>query len=152
MTESNASQTQNGNLRIRLGVIITLVGFFIFLLGADPDFFGLDGSPAIGFVQISTFLFGLGVICFGGYFSLDTLWHGRQKTIPADIGPRLVATGYVFALVSGMADVFGLGTRPLPDIPFFGYWQETGVLIGEGIIILGFLLMLPFGRWRKPKK
>jgi hypothetical protein len=43
-----------------------------------------------------------------------------------------------------MADVFGLGTRPLPSVPFFGYWQGTGVLIGEIVIVIGFVMMAPF--------
>jgi hypothetical protein len=75
---------------------------------------------------------------------LDALWYNRPKAISTEIGARLVATGYVIALASGMADVFGLGTRPLPAVPFFGYWQSRGVLIGEIVIILGFLMMAPF--------
>jgi hypothetical protein len=56
---------------------------------------------------------------------------------------RVAWTGYVISLASAMADVFGLGTRPLPFTPFFGYWQERGVLVGEVVIILGFLMMIP---------
>jgi hypothetical protein len=88
---------------------------------------------------------GLGVICFGGYLTINTLWNGYEKTIAADIGVRLIGTGYVTALASGLADIFGLGTRPLPTfIPFFGRWQARGVLIGEIVIIIGFLLLIPY--------
>lgn len=133
----------NGFRKTRLGLILTLVGFFIFTLGAAPEFYGLDRSPVIGFVQIAVFLMGLGIICIGGYLSISSLWHGHQRTIAADIGLRLVATGYVISVISGMADVFGMGNQPWPQIPHFGFWQSTGVIIGQVIIAIGFLLMIP---------
>ncbi|MFU8773334.1 MAG: hypothetical protein ACNA8H_13060, partial [Anaerolineales bacterium] len=93
----------NGRLRIRLGLVITIIGFLLFVLGADPGVFNLDRSPVTGFVQISVFLLGLSIICIGGYITLNTLWNGKQKSIAADIGLRLVATGYVIAFLSGLA-------------------------------------------------
>ena len=122
---------------------IAVVGFAIFIMGTSPELFGLDRSPVIGFVQIAVFLIGLAIICIGGYLSLISMWNGRQRTIGADIGMRLVATGYVIAVASGLADVFGFGSQPWPQIPSFGRWQSRGVLIGEVIIAVGFLLMLP---------
>jgi hypothetical protein len=124
-------------------LILTGVGFFIFTLGAAPEFYGLDRSPVIGFVQIAVFLTGLGIICVGGYMSLASLWRGQQRSLAADIGLRLVATGFVFAIISGMADVFGMGTQPWPQVPSFGFWQTTGVILGQIIIAVGFLLMIP---------
>ncbi|MFN2153228.1 MAG: hypothetical protein ACK2T5_16610 [Anaerolineales bacterium] len=129
--------------RTRFGLILTGVGFFIFTLGAAPEFYGLDRSPVIGFVQIAVFLTGLGIICVGGYMSLASLWRGQQRSLAADIGLRLVATGFVFAIISGMADVFGMGTQPWPQVPSFGFWQTTGVILGQIIIAVGFLLMIP---------
>jgi len=132
--------------RVRLGLIITLAGFFLFLVGGRPSLFGLDRSPVIGIVQIATFLVGIGIICIGGYLSLMALWKGQNPSIAADIGLRLVATGYVIAVFAGMADVFGFGTQRLPRIPFFGPWQARGVMLGEVIIAIGFLLMIPYAR------
>ena len=77
---------------------------------------------------------GLGLICLGGYLGLLALWKGQPRTIVADIGLRLVSTGYVIAVFAGMADVFGMGSQPLPGVPYFGPWQATGVLIGEVLI------------------
>lgn len=139
-------------MRKRVGLAITVVGMIVFLLGAAPNWFGLDRSPVVGFVQIGVFIFGLGLVSVGGYFTLDALWRDQQKGIAAEIGARLVGTGYVIAMASGMADVFGLGTRPLPSVPFFGYWQGRGVLIGEIVVILGLLMMLPFRVWPEKKK
>lgn len=122
-----------------------LIGFMIFLIGAAPDLFGLDRSPVIGFVQIAVFLFGLAIICLGGFVCMNGLWGNQPKTIIADIGLRLVSTGFVIAVISGMADIFGFGTQISPEIPYYGPWQAMGVLFGEMIIILGFIFQIPFG-------
>jgi hypothetical protein len=130
----------------RFGLFTTLFGFFVFTVGAKPEFFGMDRSPVVGFVQIAVFLIGLGIICLGGYIALIALWGDDERSIIADIGLRLVATGYVFAIFTGMADVFGLGSHPLPGVPFFGSLQATGVGIGQAVIALGFLMTIPFKR------
>lgn len=132
--------------RIRLGLAVTAVGFLIFILGTSPGIIGLDRSPVIGFVQISVFLVGLGLMCLGGYITLMAHWNLRPHSIAVDIGTRLIATGMLFAVFTGMADVFGLGSHPLSGIPFFGPWQALGVMIGEFLIAMGLLLSIP---WRK---
>jgi hypothetical protein len=134
--------------RIRTGLLITLVGLVIFLLGARPALFGADRSPVIGFIQIAVFLIGLALVCLGGYLSLMALWKDRQTSISADIGLRLVATGYVIAVFAGMADIFGFGSHPLPGIPYFGAWQARGVEFGQAMIAIGFLMLIPL---RGPK-
>ncbi len=130
-------------LRVRAGLTMTLLGLSIFLLGARPAWFGLDRSPVVGFVQIAVFLVGLALICLGGYITLTAFWHRIERSIAADIGSRLVATGYVIAVFAGMADVFGMGTQPFPRVPVFGPWQATGVQIGQAMICIGFLLLIP---------
>jgi hypothetical protein len=135
--------------RIRAGLFMTICGLLVFLVGARPAIFGLDRSPVVGFVQISVFLVGMAIICLGGYLSLMAFWKNGDRTIPADIGTRLVTTGYVIAVFSGMADVFGFGTQLRPRVPFFGPWQATGVQVGELVIAIGFLLLIPFRRARK---
>jgi len=140
--------------RILVSVITTFVGLFIFVVGAKPSLFAWDRSPVVGFVQIAVFLFGLALICLGGYVGLHTLWSGAaERTITSDIGSRLVGTGYVIAVFAGLADIFGMGSQPFPAVPYFGPWQATGVLIGQGVIALGFLLMIPFPfPWNRNRK
>jgi hypothetical protein len=133
--------------RARVSMAITFLGLFIFTVGAKPDYFGWDRSPVVGFVQIIVFLIGLAFICLGGYIGLHALWWGHERTITSDIGSRLVATGYIFSAFAGLADIFGMGSHTFPAVPYFGPWQATGVLIGQGIIALGFMLMIPF--WQK---
>jgi hypothetical protein len=130
--------------RVRYGLSATLAGFVLFLLGAKPGIFSLDRSPVIGFVQIAVFLVGLALICIGGYIGLMALWKNRPPSISADFGLRFVATGYVICVFTGMADVFGFGSHPLPGIPYFGKWQSIGVLFGELMIAIGLLMLIPY--------
>ena len=139
----NVKRKKNIKRRTIAGMVMALVGLAIFFLGASPELFGLDRSPVVGFVQIAVFLIGLAIICIGGYLSLTSLWGDEERTIAADIGLRLVATGYVIAVASGMADVFGFGSQPWPEIPAFGRWQARGVILGEIVIAIGFLLLIP---------
>lgn len=144
MTDAVPVRKTNGKKRIRIGLGATILGFIIYLLGAEPGVFFLDRSPVVGFVQIATFLVGLGIICLGGYIALAALWNGHTKTIASDIGLRLVSTGYVIAFACGMADIFGFGSNNYPVIPIFGIYQLIGVLLGEIVIAVGLLLLIPY--------
>jgi hypothetical protein len=151
MSEGNKSYYQNRVTPRRFGIGVTLFGFLLFLLGADPGLFGLDRSEVIGFVQVGMFTFGLLLICLGGTLSLNSLWPENWKSISAEIGLRLAWTGFVIAMAAGMADIFGLGTRPLAtSTTFFGFWQARGVLIGQVVIVIGFLMMIPYRKPRLP--
>jgi hypothetical protein len=138
--------------RVRFGLSVTLFGLILYLLGVAPNLFNLDRSPVTGFIQIAVFLVGLAFICLGGYTCLNALWNGLEKTILADIGLRLVSTGYVISVASGMADIFGFGTHPLPRIPYFGPYQAIGLILGEIVIALGFLLLIPYPPRKRRRK
>lgn len=135
--------------RSQVGLLITMAGFLIFLVGARPGMLGIDRSPIIGFIQIAVFLVGLGIICIGGFISLTSLWGDQPIGIAADIGLRMVATGYVIAVFAGLADIFGFGSHSLPKLPFFGPYQALGVETGQVLIAIGFLMLLPYGRNEK---
>jgi len=130
--------------RIRFSLISVAIGLFVFMAGTEPGWFGWDRSPVVSFAQIAVFLVGLGLICLGGFVGLSALWGKDQRSIIADIGLRLVGTGYVIAVFTGMADLSGMGTQPLPQEPYFGPWQAGGVLIGQSVIALGFLMLIPY--------
>jgi hypothetical protein len=146
--ENNEDPLSYSKRRIRVGLILTIIGYLIFLLGARPSLFGLDRSRVIGFVQISVFLIGLGIITLGSYLTLNALWPGGKKTIAADIGTRLISTGYVICVFTGMADIFGLGSHRLPNV-FFGPLQARGMALGMGTIAVGFLLLI---RYKRPEE
>jgi hypothetical protein len=141
--------SQPATERIRFGGVVTALGLAIFMIGAKPEWLGLDRSPVVGFAQITVFIFGLGVICLGGYIGLAALWGGEEKSIPADIGLRLIATGYVISVFTGMADIFGMTLQANPEVPFFGPWQAAGVELGMAVVALGLLMLVPYHRLRK---
>ncbi len=146
MINPAAHPETNGRIhhdRVYLGLFIATIGFIVFIIGAKPEWIGQDRSPVIGFVQITVFLIGLAFLCLGGYISLAALWAGQEKSIAADIGLRLIGTGYVIAVFTGMADIFGMTVIDTPQIPHFGPWQSAGVQIGMGLIALGMILTVP---------
>lgn len=132
------------SVRIRFSLTSVGLGLFIFVVGAKPNWFGWDRSTAVGFIQIAVFLVGLALICAGGFVGLSALWGKEQRSIIADIGLRLIWTGYVISVFTGMADVFGMGSQALPKVPYFGPWQAGGVLIGQFVIAIGFLMLIPY--------
>ncbi len=139
-------------LRVRAGLMFTLLGYFIFLVGAKPEWFNLDRSEVVGFVQVTVFLLGLALMGVGAYFAIDGLWNGDPRSLWADIGVRLISTGYLIAVFSAMADVFGFGTQTLPlETPYFGPWQARGTVLGEGVMLLGVLLAVPWHLYRRTK-
>ena len=131
-------------LRVRFSLSCVGIGLFIFVIGAKPNWFRWSTIPEVGFIQIAVLLVGLALICVGGYVGLAALWGTEPRSIIADIGLRLIGTGYVITVFTGMADVFGLGSQPLPNEPFFGPWQAGGVLIGQFVIAVGFLMLIPY--------
>ncbi len=128
---------------VRWGLILTLVGIVLFVVGARPEVIQMNRSKVLGFIQLAVIEVGLGIICLGGYIAMMGFWKSTRMTIAADFGLRFVATGYLIAVVGGMADIFGLGSHPLPGIPYFGELQSAGLMVGQAIIALGLLLMLP---------
>lgn len=137
----------NNTFTRRFGLIATGIGLLLFLIGAVPQMFGLDISEAVGFVQVGVFTIGLLLITIGGTFSINSLWPAHWRSIAADIGLRVAWSGWVLAGVAAMADILGLGTSPLITThTYFGYWQARGVLIGEAVIFIGFLMMIPYKR------
>jgi len=139
------NEFQNGNKRFRgrFGLTLLIIGFIIFIIGAKPEIFGLNRGVSIGFVQIIVILLGLGVLTLGGSLALLSLWGKNHKSLLADFGTRTIATGYVICFFTALADAFGFGTNPMPNV-FLGRLQSQGLIIGMVIIGIGFLMLLPY--------
>jgi hypothetical protein len=61
----------------------------------------------------------------------------------ADIGIRLIATGYVVAAVGSLADFIGVGAHRMPVV-HFGYIQMIGLVTGVLLSMLGVILYMPW--------
>ncbi len=139
---------QNGSeglpfARSRFTLTLAVFGFLVFLIGAKPSVFGLDNAATIGFAQIFTMLLGLGLLTWGAQLSINLFWPRGERTILADFGLRVVATGYVISVFTALADAFGFGTNPLPEV-FLGTLQSRGLIIGMLTIATGLLMQI---RW-----
>lgn len=72
---------------------------------------------------------------------LIAFWNGGPKSLRADFGTRIIATGYVICAFTALADAFGFGTNPLPNV-MIGTLQSYGVMIGIFVICLGLFLAI----------
>jgi uncharacterized membrane protein len=131
-----------------LFLALDFIGLALFLIGLQPQIFGLDRSPVIGYLQIVVFLIGMGCVVLAT-FAIEKLMRPADQplTIREDVGVRMAATGYVLVAVSSTADLIGLGSHPLPGSPHLGTLQSIGLILGTAMIIVGLAMYHP----RKPK-
>jgi uncharacterized membrane protein len=119
-----------------------LLGFFIFVIGVQPDILGLNRSQTVGFVQIGVWLIGLAILLIGAYATVHVVRNGKSTSLRADIGLRLLATGYVVAAVASLADFIGVGAQRMPFITF-GPVQVIGLVVGVVLSLLGVIFYWP---------
>ncbi len=43
-----------------------------------------------------------------------------------------------------MADLFGFGSQQYPLLPRLGQWQAIGVMVGQLVIAVGFIMLIPY--------
>jgi hypothetical protein len=123
-------------------MVMVFIGVLMFIIGVYPNLIGLNLSPQIGFVQVGVWLIGLGLILLGAYLVVRVVRAGRQNSLRADIGVRLMATAYVVAMVSSLADYIGIGSQYL-GYPSFGPVQVVGLAVGVVVSILGLVMYWP---------
>jgi hypothetical protein len=128
--------------RARRWMTIVLLGLFIFVIGVQPDILGLNRSLTVGFVQIGVWLTGLAILFLASYATIRVVRNGKPTSLRADIGTRLLATGYVVAAVASLADFIGVGAQHMPFIAF-GPIQVIGLVIGVILSLLGVILYWP---------
>jgi hypothetical protein len=136
---------------------LVLIGFLIFVIGVDPDLIGMNRSPTVGFIQVYVWLTGLAVLLVCAYATVRVVRNNRPTSLRADIGLRLIASGYVVAASASMADFIGIGSHSMPFV-YFGPMQVMGLAGGVLISLLGVILYWPRRRrtpeegplWRLP--
>ena len=121
---------------------VALFGLFVFLIGINPDLIGMDRSPVVGFVQIGVWLTGFAILMSAAYATVRVVRQGKPNSLRADIGERLIATGYTVVAVSSMADFIGVGAHRMPLI-HFGPFQQIGLILGVVLCALGVFLYWP---------
>lgn len=134
----------------RLNMLANIVILFFFLAGnvltilsLAAEIFGLDLTPGFGMIQMAQLLVGITMLTLAGFLHLFRLRpRDTPRSLQADIGIRLAATGLVFAYVSGLSDLLGLGTHVGPSFerPFVGPLQLGGLALGIFSIVAGMLL------------
>jgi hypothetical protein len=130
---------------------LVLVGLMIFAIGVEPDIIGMDRSPVVGFVQVGVWLTGLTVMLLAAYALVRVVRNGRPNSLRADIGVRLVATGYVISAAASLADYIGVGAQRLPNVAF-GPLQVIGLVGGIVISVLGLILYWPWALREKQRE
>ena len=96
-------------------------------------------------VQMFQLLIGLTLLTIAGYLRMHSLRSpDTPRSLQADIGIRLGLTGLVFAYVSGLSDLIGIGTHVVPSFgrPFVGPLQLGGLLVGVIMITVGMVLYM----------
>ncbi len=88
-------------------------------------------------------IFGISCLTLATYSYLYGLRPAdAPRSLQAEIGLRLTATGVVFIYIVGFSDLIGIGTHITPEFerPFVGPLQLGGIGLGILSIILGFVL------------
>lgn len=130
--------------RIRNIFILTTGILGLIFAGApiSAGILGLDITPGFGMIQMIQLLAGISLLTLSGFIYLNHLRGDEPRSLQADIGVRLGATGLIFAFVSGLSDLMGIGTHTLPafERPFVGPFQLAGLGLGAAFIIAGMVL------------
>ncbi len=140
-TETNGNSKAN-KIRNLVTIALILIGVILVLMSLTAELLGLDLTPGFGVVQIFQLLLGVTSITLGVFLGISKKRQGAPKSLQADIGARLAATGLVFAYITGLSDLFSIGTHVQPrfERPFIGPLQLGGLLLSILVIIAGILL------------
>ncbi len=136
------SQPQTNSFNV-IPLIMFVIGTLLSLVSLGAELLGLDLTPGFGIVQMVQLLLGLTLLTMAAFIHI-WLTHRRSapRSLQADIGVRLAATGLVFAYVSGLSDLLQIGTHLEPDFvrPYVGPLQLGGIALGILSIVAGILL------------
>lgn len=135
----------NKVLRIRRAVTVGLIllGVFLIIAAIVAELVGLGPTPGFGVLQTLIFLLGITALTIGIYLYLRARRPAdAPRSLQAEIGIRLSATGLVLCYVSGFADLIRIGTHIAPefDRPFIGPLQLGSLGIGLLMLVGGMAL------------
>ncbi len=130
--------------RVRFGVNLALylLGAILVALSLSAELLGIDLTPGFGVVQMVQLLLGISCLTLALFLTLKNRRRNAPRSLQADIGVRLAATGLVFAYAAGLSDLIGIGTHVTPNFerPFVGPLQLGGIGLGVLSIVVGAIL------------
>jgi len=126
----------------RRWMTLVILGLLVFLVGINPDLIGMNRSRVIGFIQMGVWLSGLGLLLLGAFLTVRVVRNGRPMSLRAEVGTRLIATGYVISSTASLADFLAIGSHRLPWV-YLGPLQVAGLAGGVVVSLLGVLLYWP---------
>jgi hypothetical protein len=139
--------TTNGRIinqgRAIATIILFVIGTLLSVVSLAAEILDLNFTPGFGIVQMVQLLIGLTCLTIAGFMHLYSLRPpNTARSLQADVGIRLAATGLVFAFISGLSDLVGIGTHMAPEFerPFVGPLQLGGIILGVLSITAGLLL------------
>ncbi|MCA9917671.1 MAG: hypothetical protein KC445_06950 [Anaerolineales bacterium] len=140
MSNDKSSKT----VRLRRNVTLSLfgIGIIFTVLSLGAEFLGLDITPGFGMVQMFQLLLGITALTAALFFYINAQRQETDRSLQADIGVRLAATGLVFAYITGLSDLIRIGTHVEPKFerPFVGPLQLGGLALAVLVIIIGLAL------------
>ncbi len=139
------NKTPNTRAKKILNTVIAAllaVGAALIAVSLTAEFLGLDLTPGFGVVQMFQLLLGISSITLAIFLWMRQKRGDAPRSLQADIGVRLAATGLVFAYVTGFSDLLLIGTHVNPrfERPFVGPLQLGGLVLSVLIILVGILL------------
>jgi hypothetical protein len=137
------SREQTTKVRNIVVYLLLSLGLLLSLLSLLADYIGLDLTPGFGILQMITLLIGMTCITAALYGYIYGLrGNNTPRSLQADIGVRLGATGLVLLYVAGLADLIGIGTHIQPQFerPYVGPLQIGGMSLGILCISVGLYL------------
>ena len=105
---SGEENSKSANLRRNVTLGLFGIGLILIMLSLGAEFIGLDITPGFGMVQMFQLLVGLTALTLSLFMYIKSLRHDTPRSLQADIGVRLAATGLVFAYVSGLSDLISI--------------------------------------------
>jgi len=138
-------EINNNVQKIRTGFVLSLVvlGTAAVAVSLGAEILGIDLTPGFGIVQTVQLLAGLSLLTIAGYTQIYFLRNVNEpRSLQADVGLRLGATGLVLSYLAGLSDIIGVGThlQPLFERPFVGPLQLTAMGFSVFLIVVGLLL------------
>lgn len=143
MNNNDTTQETTARSRRITMIVLVLAGLLFGVLALTADFLGLDTTPGFGVAQMLLLLLSITCLTTAVYiYVYERRGSNAPRSLQADIGIRLGATGLVLIYVAGFSDLIGIGTHVQPNFerPFVGPLQLGGMALGVLSISVGLYL------------